>query len=254
MQLFTTYASAKTASKQKLTAQAALIMDADSGTVLFKRNANLRLPSASTVKVLTATIIMEELSTDKQVVISKRAAGIAPSKAYLREGAQYKVKDLLQGFLMSSANDAGVALTEAVSGTEFQFSLLMNEKAKAMGARNSFFLNATGLPEGGKRQYSTVYDLALFMRKCLAYPQLVGIMRTKNAEICGSDGKSISLRNHNKFLWRSTNDLIGKTGFTKKAGHCFLGMFSKGKRRFIVAILDSSKPWDDLEYLMNKKY
>lgn len=237
-----------------LTAKSAIVMDAKSGVVLFERNSNLRLPAASTVKVLTAIITAENLDLEKKLSVSKRAAGIAPSKVYLSEKESYKTKDLLLCFLMSSANDAGVVLAEAMAKTEYEFSLLMNKKAKSWGAKNSFFLNATGLPEYKKRQYSTAYDLALFMRKCIQYPVLTQMMQKKHANISGSDGKVIILRNHNKFLWSTTNDLIGKTGYTRGAKHCFLGLFSKGNRKFIVAILGSRKPWDDLEYLIGKKY
>ena len=237
-----------------LTAKSAIVMDAKSGTVLFEKNADLRLPAASTVKILTAVMAADNLDFEKRLSISKRAAGIAPSKAYLSEKKSYKVKDLLLCFLMSSANDAGVALAEAMAETEFRFSLLMNKQAKSWGAKNSFFLNATGLPEYKKRQYSTAYDLALFMRKCVEYPALTQMMQKKHANISGSDGKVIKLRNHNKFLWRATTDLIGKTGYTRAAKHCFLGLFSKGDKKFIVAIQGSRKPWDDLEYLIGKKY
>ena len=237
-----------------LTAKSAIIMDAQSGDILFERNAHLRLPAASTVKVLTAVMAVEKLDFEKRLSISKRAAGIAPSKAYLSLKENYTVKDLLLCFLMSSANDAGVALAEAMAETEFKFSLLMNKKAKSWGAKNSFFLNATGLPEYKKRQYSTAYDLAIFMRKFAQYPALTKIMGRKYANIAGSDGKVIKIRNHNKFLWRSSNDLIGKTGYTRKAKHCFLGLFSKGNRQLIVAIQGSRKPWDDLDYLIRKKY
>ncbi|MCK4994059.1 MAG: D-alanyl-D-alanine carboxypeptidase [Candidatus Omnitrophica bacterium] len=237
-----------------LTAKSAIIMDANSGIVLFEKNSSLRIPAASTVKVLTAVMAADNLDFERSLTISKRAAGIAPSKVYLSEKQSYKVKDLLLCFLMSSANDAGVVLAEAMAKTEFRFSLLMNKQAKSWGANNSFFLNATGLPEYKKRQYSTVYDLALFMKKFIEYPALTQMMRQKQANISGSDGKVIKLRNHNKFLWRTMNDLIGKTGYTRAAKHCFLGTFSQGNKNFIVAIQGSRKPWDDLEYLIGKKY
>ena len=237
-----------------LTAKSAVIMDARSGEVLYSKNPDLRSPAASTVKVLTSVIAVKKLDLNKQLTVSKRAAGIAPSKVYLTESADYKVSDLLKCFLMSSANDAGVVLAEAMAPTEFRFSLLMNEQAKKMGAGNSFFLNATGLPEYKKKQYSTAYDLALFMKECLSYPFLVDIMKTKSGIISGSDGKNIEFKNHNKFLWNVSNDLIGKTGYTRSAGHCFLGSFTQGKRRLIVAIQGSRKPWDDLSYLIKKRY
>ncbi|MBU1086441.1 MAG: D-alanyl-D-alanine carboxypeptidase [Candidatus Omnitrophica bacterium] len=240
--------------QEGLTAKSAIIMDASNGKVLYQRNSNVRMPAASTVKVLTAIMSVSNLDLNSYLTVSKRAAGIAPSKVYLTEKAEYKVIDLIKCLLMSSANDAGVVLAEAMAQTEFQFSLKMNEQARQLGAKDSFFLNATGLPEYKKKQYSTVYDLALFMKACMNNRQLVSIMQTKMTEVEGSDKKVISIKNHNKFLWRNSNDLIGKTGYTRQAGHCFLGSFSSGKRKLIVAIQGSRKPWDDLNYLINKKY
>lgn len=240
--------------KALLTAKAVIIMDAETGKILYQRNSNMKLPAASTVKVLTAVMSIERLDLNRQLVISKRAAGIAPSKAYLTEKEKYRVEDLLMCILMSSANDAGVALAESMAETEFRFSLLMNDQAKEWGANSSFFLNATGLPEYKKRQYSTVNDLALFMKKSATYPKLVDMMEKKYANIKGTDGKVIKLKNHNKFLWNDTNDLIGKTGYTRKAKHCFLGLFTKNKRKLIVAMLGSRKLWDDLNYLLKKNY
>ncbi|MDO8971072.1 MAG: serine hydrolase, partial [Saprospiraceae bacterium] len=171
-----------------LTAKAAMVIDADKGTILFKRNPYVRLPAASTVKVLTALMAVKQLDGAATVTISKRAAGISPSKVYLSENKQYKVNDLLSCLLICSANDAGVALAEAMAPSECRFSLQMNAYAKALGAKNSLFLNATGLPEGKQQQYSTVYDLCLFMKKSLRYPLLVKIMETKRMTIAGSDG------------------------------------------------------------------
>ncbi len=236
-----------------LTAKAALIMDADSGKVYFHRNMNKRLPTASTIKVFSSVLIMNHLKLSDKVKVTHRAAGIEPSKLYLKEGTVYTAGDLLRGFLMCSANDAGVSLAEAVSPTEFRFSLLMNKTAQEWGAKRSFFLNATGLPEYGRRQYSTAYDLALFMRRFLNYKKLVRILGTKYAEIRGSDGKTIVLKNHNKFLWKNSNDLVGKTGYTCAAKHCFLGFFTRGQKRLIVVILGSKKPWQDLNYLIHRK-
>ncbi|MDD5729282.1 MAG: serine hydrolase [Victivallales bacterium] len=241
--------------RKTLTAASAIVIDADQGTILYEKNPHCKLPAASTVKVLTALIAVEQLDVGERVRISKRAAGIAPSKAYLSQNEDYAAGDLLKCLLMSSANDAGVALAEAIGTNEGNFASLMNQRAKGLGARNSFFLNATGLPEGKKRQYSTVYDLSLFLKKCLNHPQLLDIMQTKHAAVSGSDGKKIYLRNHNKFLKQKNKyGLIGKTGYTIKAKHCFLGMFKKGKRRLIVAIQGSRRPWDDLDLLMNRRY
>lgn len=242
------------ADKAGLTAKSAIVVNSKNGKILYDENSRIRLPAASTVKILTAVIVAERLDFKQWVRISKRAAGITPTKAYLTENAKYRVKDLLQAFLMNSANDAGVALAEAVSGSEIKFARLMNKKAKELGAQDSFFLNATGLPENGKRQYATTYDLAVFMREFLTHPYLVKIMQTKRAIIIGTDHKKIQLRNHNKLLEEKAFKLIGKTGYTRAARHCFLGVFPKGRDRLIVAILGSRKPWTDLKKLIRRKY
>ncbi|RKY36817.1 MAG: hypothetical protein DRP78_02740 [Candidatus Omnitrophota bacterium] len=232
-----------------LTAKSAIIFDLKKNSIIYQKNAHLKLPAASTAKILTAIIVVEKLDLNSMIKISKRASGITPSKAYFSRNAKYKVRDLLKAMLISSANDAGVALAEAVSGTEIKFALLMNKKAKALGAKNSFFLNATGLPERNKRQYSTAYDLSLFMKKLSACPELIRIMRIKKTMVKGTDGKKFYLKNHNKFLWKECTDLIGKTGYTTKAHHCFLGMFTAHKHKMIVAIQGSNKLWADLERL-----
>ena len=237
-----------------ITAKAAIVIDAQSNKIYFQKNIHLRLPAASTIKVFSSVLMFEKLGFDSMVTISRRAAGIAPSKACLTQGAEYRAEDLLRAFLMSSANDAGVALAEAVSGTEFAFAGEMNKAAPGLGAKNSRFLNATGLPEKGRKQYSSVYDLALFMKKIIQKKPLLNIMETKYAQIAGNDGKAICLKNHNKFLWKERNTLVGKTGYTLAARHCFLGVFTKNKKKLIVAILGSKKPWQDLAELINQKY
>ena len=231
-----------------ITGQAALVMDANTGEILYQKNSNTRFPAASTVKVLTAVIAAENLSGQQKIPITKRAAGITPTKLYMTEGVKYKVDDLLKCLLMNSANDATVALAEAMAATEFEFSVLMNNYARQLGAKNSFFLNATGLPEGRKRQYSTVNDLCVFMRKALAYPKLIKYMKLKTTTVKGTDNKEIKVRNHNKML----STLIGKTGYTRRAQHCFLGLFSRGDKQFIVALQGSRSLWKDLEYLVKQ--
>ncbi|MFH2144987.1 MAG: serine hydrolase [Candidatus Omnitrophota bacterium] len=229
-----------------VTAKAALVIDAKTKKVIYKKNPDLRLPAASTVKILAALIVFERIQLDAKVRISERAAGITPTKVNLTQGAYYKAEDLLKAFLMNSANDAGVALAEAVAGTEFKFAQLMNIRARELSAKNSFFLNATGLPETNKKQYSTPHDLAMFMGEFLKHKKLIEIIKTKEGVIVGSDGKEINLRNHNKMLWRNDCGLVGKTGFTRKAKHCFLGFYIKSGRKFIVSMQGSRKIWDDL--------
>jgi len=234
-----------------ITARSFVVLDSRSAKILSSRQPHLKLPSASTVKVMTALVVLENADFTQPVVISHNAALAAPSKAYLSEGASYTIYDLLQALLLASANDAAVALAEAVAGSEINFSQLMNEKAKKIGMKNTFFVNASGLPDPCTKQYSTAYDLAVLMRYAMRSQIIKNIIAKKAVVITGSDGKTLYLNNHNKLL-KERQDILGKTGYTIEARHCFLGSANFKKREVVFAILGSRKPWQDIRRLINR--
>ncbi len=236
-----------------LSARSAVIMDANTGDILFSKNPHLRLPPASTTKVMTALIAIEKLSLQARVRIGRNAVNMAPSKAGLSAGACYSVKDLLTAALVSSSNDAAVALAEAVAGDEVLFVKLMNEKARKFGMRNTFFVNASGLPmkngEVYAKQYSTAYDLSRLMWYASRDRCIDNLMAVARTSIRGSDGKEIFLRNHNKMLWKFPGLVKGKTGWTFASRHTFMGTNFSNPKRYTFAMLSSREPWVDIRRL-----
>jgi D-alanyl-D-alanine carboxypeptidase (penicillin-binding protein 5/6) len=229
----------------QVTALAVYAVDYTNNQVLFSQNPRLRLFPASTVKLLTALVVLDHKDLKDSVVVSSRAVRVQPTKAGLSQGAAYTIEDLLQLLLVASANDAAVALAEAVAGSQEEFAGLMNEKAKALGTKDSFFTNPTGLPD--KREVSSAYDLSIISRAALSRPFIASAMKKKVVSIVGSDGKRIARTNHNKMLWRVSYPVVlGKTGYTSTARHCYAGIAYYDDRRVSFVFLKSRKPWLDI--------
>ena len=235
-----------------VTAQGVYAYDHTKGKVLFSRNARKKFQPASTVKLLTALVVLDRLELDENVKITRSAVNVEPTKAGLTLGASYSVKELLEVLLATSANDAGVALAVAVAGSESDFARLMNKKARSLGCRNSNFVNATGLPN--KKQLTCAYDLFLITRAAMRNPFVESTMKKKTVRIQGSDGRLISRNNHNKLLWRVSEPcVLGKTGYTRTALHCYAGIAYFDDRNVSVVILKSRKPWADLAAILGLK-
>lgn len=242
--------SSKKRYRPYVTAEAAYAVDYTNRKVLFKRNAHRKFYPASTVKLLTALVVLDNKGLDERVLITQNAVNVLPTKAGLSKGAYYSVQDLLKVLLAASANDAAVALAEAVAGSEKKFALLMNKKAKALGARESHFTNASGLPD--KKQVTTAYDLAVISRAAFSRSFISSVMKQKNVTISGSDGKKITRPNHNKLLWRVSEPcVLVKTGYTRSAYHCYAGIAYYKDSRVSIVILKSRKPWSDICAILN---
>ena len=162
----------------------------------------------------------------------------------------YNALDLINAILISSANDASVALAEAVAGTEKEFAKKMNATARELGAQDSHFANASGLPN--KDQYTTVYDLHLIAKEALKRPDIYNIMRKRKMTIQGSRGKEIQLVNHNKLLFRKNYPVVLlKTGYTKSAKHCYVGKIYLNGGEYVFAFLKSRKPWTEIDHIIS---
>jgi D-alanyl-D-alanine carboxypeptidase len=234
-------------------AKAAIIMEVKSGEILFEKNADKRFPPASTAKVMTAIVAIENSSLNKKIVPTRRAVKVEPTVAGLKAGVKYSLKDLLAAILIKSANDAARAIAESVAGTEKKFTLLMNAKAKEIGMMDTYFANASGLPTGKKdRQYTTVRDLAKLMRYARRYKVLLELMSKKKDYIHGSDGKRIYLNTHNRSLLSKKGASWGKTGYTKEARRTFVGIDPSFKPRIAIALLKSNDLVHDIAALKNK--
>lgn len=232
-----------------LTAVSAVVINSSNGGVLYSKNANLRLPPASTTKVMTALIALERLPFQQEILIDQHAANVSPSKAGLTPHARYKAIDLVIAALVASSNDAAVALAEEISGSEKEFAKLMNEKAKSLGMNDTKFINPTGLTERGQTQYSTAMDLAKLMRVAAKNKLIDQMMGFTMATIRGSDGRPIVIRSHNKMLWRIPRFVKGKTGWTFASRHTFVGTDYAPDKKITFAMLHSKKPWADIERL-----
>jgi D-alanyl-D-alanine carboxypeptidase (penicillin-binding protein 5/6) len=237
------------AAEPRLSAVAALIMDADTAEVIYDRNAYTPLPMASTTKVMTGLLGVERLRPFHLVRVSLYAASMQPSKIYLKPGEVIRVDEILPAILLKSANDASVALAEYISGTEEAFARLMTQRARELGARNTRFENASGLPAYG--HYSTAYDLAVILRYAMQRRDFADIMRLRTIQIASESGRTWALRNHNRLLWTFTGALGGKTGWTRVSKHCYVGMAERNGQTLVVSVLGSTRLWDDVRELLS---
>ena len=240
---------------QNLKARAAVVLDAISGRVLLSKNPDILLAPASTTKLLTAMIAMEQANLGDSVAISKNASSVPHYKMGLKAGEKVSIELLLYAALLKSSNDAAVALAEAVAGSEECFVQLMNEKVLSLGAYNTRFINAHGLP--GPNQYTTAYDLAQIMIHAMGYPKIREIIATPVASFWTEKGRPLFLKNTDKLLW-SEEDLVGgKTGYTQTAGHCFVCAAERGNKTIVVSILGSPNRktlWKETETLLDKGF
>jgi len=232
--LFAFAASATALSPKRIPAKAAVVMDS-TGTVLFSKFPDARLAPASTVKLVTAMVAIDNLDPATRVKISKNAAKVRSIQPRLHTDEEMTISDLLHLALMKSINSAAVALAEATSGSEESFVAMMNRKAKEIGANNTLFANASGLPKG--TQYTTASDLALILKTALTYPLIREILGKKEYVIFTSGEREIYLENSDNLLWQRDNIIGGKTGYTGTARHCFVCAINTEKGPLFFAVL-----------------
>lgn len=234
--LFTFHFSLSASSyADQIRSRAAVVMDAATGRILYAKNPDIRLLPASTTKLMTALVVVEKANLNDVVTISRKAAGTSATRAGFRAGDKVTVETLLYAALMKSANDAAVALAEGIGGSEEQFVRMMNTKAVAIGANDTRFVNSNGLP--GKGQYITAYDLSMIMRQAIKYPVLREILKTRTTELSTETGKTLTVKSTNKLLWSDDEILGGKTGYTRRARHCFVCAGERDNETIIVALL-----------------
>lgn len=235
-----------------ITAPTALLLDNTTNQIVFAKTPNLRRAPASTTKLLTAIVALNLKDSNQTVTIPKYAEAMPPSKIHVHRGEHYRLGDLIQAMLVNSANDAAAAIAIITAGSFQNFAAQMNATARALGAEHSNFVNPSGLPDS--RQYSTVYDMALIMREAQRYPLIVRALKTKTGMIRTSRGRKIYLKNHNKMLWRDRREVLGKTGWTQAARHCFVGEIRASGRSVVVAMLGSQRLWRDLKTLVDFQF
>ena len=255
-----------------LYAQSAVLMDGNSGRVLYEKNGEEFLANASTTKILTCILALEKGKPDDVVSVSSYAASMPDVQLNIREGERYLLKDLLYSLMLESHNDVAVAIAEHIAGSCEAFSDMMNLKAKEIGCENTYFLTPNGLDaneniilkngeEKAKYHGTTAKDLARIMRYCIRVSakkeEFLEITGTPSHSFGDIDGKrSFFCRNHNSFLNMMEGAISGKTGFTGKAGYCYVGALEREGKSYIVALLACGWPgnktykWKDCRKLM----
>lgn len=270
-----------TINENELYARSAVLMDADSGRILYGKAADTPRPNASTTKIMTCILALENGNIDNLVNVSKYASTMPDVQLNIVEGEQYYLKDLLLSLMLESHNDSAVAIAEHIGGTLEGFAIMMNNKAKEIGCKNTHFITPNGLDaedvvtksDGSTTKIvhsTTAEDLALIMSYCIRKsPQkdmFLQITRTpshsftnqitdENGNVsCGN--RSFSCHNHNAFLGMMEGALSGKTGFTGDAGYCYVGALEREDRTYVVALLACGWPynknykWSDTRKLM----
>ncbi len=240
------------AKKHQVSARSALFSNSTKVKRYYGKNVDLKVTPASTVKVMTALLVLETLPLDKVVTIGARPTIVQPSKIDVKKGEQYRVRDLLYAILLKSANDAAVALAEAVSGSEAAFVQKMNQRAKKLGAKRTRFANAHGLPTKAE-QYSTAYDMYLIFREALKHDFFRNAIERKYMKIYSLSGREIPLRSHNKILFKGWNyPVYGKTGWTRKAQQCFVGYIKIKGDICIISLFGASSRWQDVYHIISR--
>lgn len=251
------------ASPEELYAQSAVLMDADSGRVLFEKNGGEQRPMASTTKILTCILVLENTDMEDIAQASQTAASQPKVHLGVCAGEQYYVKDLLYSLMLESHNDAAVILAEHVGGSVEGFAKLMNQKAQEIGCGHAHFITPNGLDaeDAGGEHSITAENLAKIMRYCITLSpkkeEFLEITQTDSHVFSDVEGKrTFSCVNHNAFLGMMEGALTGKTGFTGKAGYCYVGALERDGKTFIVALLACGWPnnktykWKDTRKLM----
>lgn len=247
-----------TTAELSLSAQSAILMDAD-GRVIYEKNAGERMGMASTTKIMTALLVAESLPLDQVVAIPDEAVNTEGSSVYLCAGELLTVEQLLYALLLSSANDAAVALAIAVSGNVEDFASLMNQRASELGLRCTHFVNPHGLYHA--EHYTTAYDLAVISAAALENDTVRKISATKRTTIPqgvtadAPDGAATRyLYNHNKMLSQYEGAIGLKTGFTKSTGRCLVSAAERDGLTLIAVTLNAPDDWRDHAAMLDMGY
>lgn len=234
-----------------ITADAFLLVEKDSFTVIAGKDYNRQLPPASTTKVLTSIVALEKVREGDTIVPTRQVLALPSSKLNLLPGHSYRAIDLITGALVESANDAAFALSEAIGGSEERFADMMNQKAREIGAGQSNFRNASGLYVPG--QHTTCWDLALILRYALNNPRFQEIIQTKYF-VFNSGQRDVRYRNHNRLLFCFEPAIGGKTGYTRASMHTYVGAFEKDGKVYILSMLKSRNLWGDAVNILRYVY
>lgn len=245
---------------ENLYARSAVLMDADTGRILYEKNGEEVLPMASTTKIMTLLVTLENADLEGTVTVSSYAASMPDVQLNIREGERYRLKDLCYSMMLESHNDAAAAIAEHVGGSVEGFASMMNQKARDLRCYHTYFITPNGLDAEDEHgvHSTTAEDLARIMRFCMQNDAFLSITRELSWNFTDLDGtRSFTVNNKNAFLNMMEGALTGKTGFTNDAGYCYVGALEREGKRLIVALLACGWPgnrtwkWSDTQTLMN---
>ena len=234
----------ESSSQPSVSARSAVLADGESGNIVWSKNADERLPMASTTKIMTAIVAIENCELSSDVEIPPEACGVEGSSIYLKPGEHLTLEELLFAMMLESANDAACAVAIAVAGGIPQFAELMNETAQSIGMSESHFTNPHGLDN--EEHYTTAADMAKLAVHALVNEDFARIVSTykKTIPLCGDEGTRVLL-NHNKLL-KYYDDAVGiKTGFTKRSGRCLVSAAKRNGMTMVAVTLSAPDDWND---------
>ena len=231
--------------EENLYAESAVLMDADTGRVLYGKEERKIRPMASTTKVMTCILALEQARENEIVEVSAKAAAQPDVQLHMQKGEEYYLKDLLYSLMLKSQNDTAVAIAEHVGGSVENFAVMMNEKAVQIGCTQTHFVTPNGLDaeDAGGIHATTARDLALIMRYAIQNQEFLKIAQTTDYNFSDLEGKrTFVLHNTNALLGNMDGILAGKTGFTVGAGYCYVCAVKREDRTFVIAVLASGWP------------
>lgn len=233
-----------------VSAASAILIDAQTGKVIYEKNADRKMPMASTTKIMTAICTLENINSNVPITVNSDAAGIEGSSVYLSPGERITIKELLCAMLLNSGNDAATALALEVGGSIDGFAKIMNKTAKKIGTVATNFTNPSGLYE--ENHYTTARDLAKIAAYAMENPLIRWMVSTKEMKISnGEKGGARFLKNHNKLLWQYEGCTGIKTGYTKKCGRCLVSSAKRNGKELIAVTLNAPDDWRDHTALFN---
>ena len=242
--LFTLQIMPEASYRPGVSAEAAALIDAESGEILYIKNGTERKAPASLTKIMTALVVIESCDLYDIVTVPREAVGIEGSSAYLTAGEKFTAEELLYALMLQSANDAAVALALHCAGSVETFACKMNEKAAYLGLSGTHFANPHGLPD--KDHYSTALDMARLLSFCMENEKFAGISGSRSYIIkAGAERKARQFINHNRLLFEDVGVTGGKTGYTKSGGRCLCTYYEKDGIKLCAATLNAPDDWAD---------
>lgn len=240
---FSTDITAK-ANQIGVSAQSAVLMCVNSGEVLFSKNENKKLSMASTTKIMTSLIALEEATPEREIIVTSEMVSVEGTSMGLKIGDSVSLRELVYGMMLQSGNDAANTVAHVVGGSPENFAKIMNERAKQIGMNNTNFVTASGLDD--KMHYSTAFDMALLAAESIKNPEFRFICSQKSAKLTyGNPPYPRTLTNHNRLLWKYSGSIGIKTGFTKKSGRCLVSAAERNGITLVAVTLNAGDDWND---------